>query len=126
MPKRVLQQHIAVFGESGSGKTVLISSFYGLMREKRTQERTRLDVVADDPGQGDRLFQNYLGMSRDGRVPPGNRFSSIPYSFTARLEHGPKSEKATNYDGIQLVWHDYPGEWFQQSASGPVEERRRD
>ncbi|WP_235480560.1 helicase HerA domain-containing protein [Agreia sp. Leaf210] len=58
MPKRVLEQHLAVFGESGSGKSVLISSFYGLMRERQTQERTRLDVVADDAGQGDRLFQN--------------------------------------------------------------------
>src|SRR5699024_11338266 len=27
--KRDLEQHIAVFGESGSGKTVLLSSFYG-------------------------------------------------------------------------------------------------
>jgi len=34
---RVLEQHIAVFGERGSGKTVLLSSFYGLMREKQTQ-----------------------------------------------------------------------------------------
>jgi ABC-type lipoprotein export system ATPase subunit len=27
--KRALEQHIAVFGESGSGKTVMLSSFYG-------------------------------------------------------------------------------------------------
>lgn len=125
MPKRVLEQHIAVFGESGSGKTVLVSSFYGLMREKGTQERTRLDVVADDAGQGDRLLQNYLGMSRDGRVPQANRFSSVPYSFTARLEHRLKSKKSGDYDGIRLVWHDYPGEWFHQSPSGPEEEERR-
>ena len=30
---RVLDQHIAVFGQSGSGKTVLVSSFYGAMQE---------------------------------------------------------------------------------------------
>lgn len=125
MPKRVLEQHIAVFGESGSGKSVLISSFYGLMREKGTQERTRLDVVADDAGQGDRLLQNYLGMSREGRVPQTNRFSSIPYSFTARLDHRAGSKTSAGYDAIRLVWHDYPGEWFHQSASGPEEERRR-
>ena len=29
----VLEQHIAVFGESGSGKTVLVSSFYGATQE---------------------------------------------------------------------------------------------
>lgn len=124
MGKRVLEQHIAVFGESGSGKSVLISSFYGLMREKRTQERTRLDVVADDPGQGDRLLQSYLGMSRDGRVPQANRFTSIPYSFTARL-HKQTDSKSVSYDGIRLVWHDYPGEWFHESPSGPTEKRQR-
>jgi hypothetical protein len=95
------------------------------MREKPTQERTRLDVVADDPGQGDRLLQNYLGMSREGRVPQTNRFSSIPYSFTARLDHRAGSRASAGYDAIRLVWHDYPGEWFHQSASGPEEERRR-
>lgn len=124
MPKKVLQQHIAVFGESGSGKTVLLSSFYGLMREKRTQERISLDVVADDAGQGDRLMQNYLGMSRDGQLPQPNRFSATPYSFTAHLKHQP-NKNATEYDAIQLVWHDYPGEWFHESPSGPEEAQRR-
>ncbi|MFS0853298.1 TRAFAC clade GTPase domain-containing protein [Microbacterium sp. 179-I 3D4 NHS] len=124
MPKRVLEQHIAVFGESGSGKSVLISSFYGLMREEQTQSRINIDVVADDAGQGDRLMQNYLGMSRDGRVPPSNRFSATPYSFTARLHHRPEKTSG-DYDGIRLVWHDYPGEWFHESPSGAEEARRR-
>lgn len=124
MPK-ILEQHIAVFGESGSGKSVLISSFYGLMGEKQTQERTRLDVVADDTGQGQRLLANYLGMSRDGQVPQANRFKSIRYSFTAHLKHSAGSKKSGDYDGIRLVWHDYPGEWFHESPSGPEEEQRR-
>jgi ABC-type dipeptide/oligopeptide/nickel transport system ATPase component len=32
---RKKEQHIAVFGESGSGKTVLVSSFYGAAREQQ-------------------------------------------------------------------------------------------
>lgn len=125
MGLRVLEQHIAVFGESGSGKTVLLSSFYGLMREKQTQARTRLDVVADDAGQGDRLLSYYLGMSREGRAPAGNRFASIPHSFTAHLDHQQGSKSGAKYDGIRLIWHDYPGEWFHNSASGPTEEGLR-
>lgn len=125
MPKKILEQHIALFGESGSGKTVLLSSFYGLMREKVTQERLRLDVVADDAGQGDRLLQNYLRMSREGRVPPTNRFSSTPYAFTARLDPRADATRSGGYDGIRLVWHDYPGEWFHETPSGPEESARR-
>ncbi|MEV0716241.1 hypothetical protein, partial [Asanoa sp. NPDC050611] len=26
---------------------------------------------------------------------------------------------------MRLVWHDYPGEWFEQDVSGPEEGRRR-
>jgi ABC-type dipeptide/oligopeptide/nickel transport system ATPase component len=33
--KRALEQQIAVFGESGSGKTVLLSSFYGAAQDPK-------------------------------------------------------------------------------------------
>ena len=68
--KRVLEQHIAVFGESGSGKTVLVSSFYGAMQEPQFLKSSLFDVTADDTGQGHRLHANYLGM-RDSARPPG-------------------------------------------------------
>ncbi|MBI5161977.1 MAG: ATP/GTP-binding protein [Micrococcales bacterium] len=126
MSGRVLDQHIAVFGERGSGKTVLLSSFYGLVREKEALERTFLDVVADDAGQGDRLMQNYLGMSREGRVPSTNRFATTTYSFTAKITPpAGTAAKGRNFDRMRLVWHDYPGEWFHQSPSGPEEAERR-
>ncbi|WP_235480561.1 ATP/GTP-binding protein [Agreia sp. Leaf210] len=64
-------------------------------------------------------------MGRDGQVPSANRFSSTPYSFTARLKYRPDSKKSADYDGIRLVWHDYPGEWFHESPSGPEEDQRR-
>jgi ABC-type glutathione transport system ATPase component len=38
---RVLEQHIAVFGESGSGKTVMLSSFYESEQERRTSGRAQ-------------------------------------------------------------------------------------
>ena len=33
-----LKQEIAVFGASGSGKTVMLSSFYGAMQEPQGEE----------------------------------------------------------------------------------------
>ncbi len=29
------------------------------------------------------------------------------------------------FDAVRLVWHDYPGEWFEQDVSGPEEAQRR-
>jgi ABC-type dipeptide/oligopeptide/nickel transport system ATPase component len=66
---RVRDQHIAVFGESGSGKTVLVSSFYGAAQESSFLKESLFNVVADDIGLGNRLLKNYVGM-RDRAVPP--------------------------------------------------------
>ena len=52
---RIREQHIALFGESGSGKTVLASSFYGPSQEKASSNDL-WDLVADDAGQGNRLL----------------------------------------------------------------------
>ena len=70
----MLEQHIAVFGESGSGKTVLVSSFYGATQEPEFWNSSLFNVTADDTGQGHQLHANYLGM-KDSRRPgrPGSR-----------------------------------------------------
>jgi hypothetical protein len=121
---RVLEQHVAVFGESGSGKTVLVSSFYGAMQEPQFLRSSRFDVTADDPGQGHRLHANYLGMKDSARRPDPTRFSSTPYAFSVKLRD--KGVKGTrSFDALRLVWHDYPGEWFEQDVSGPEEAQRR-
>ncbi|MGP9747303.1 hypothetical protein [Brachybacterium sp. AOP29-B2-41] len=54
--KRDLEQHIAVFGESGSGKTVLLSSFYGATQDPAFIKDNEFNVVADDTGQSHRLL----------------------------------------------------------------------
>jgi len=46
--------------------------------------------------------------------------------FSVKLKD--KSVKANNakqFDALRLVWHDYPGEWFEQDVSGPEEAQRR-
>jgi hypothetical protein len=122
-----LEQHIAVFGESGSGKTVLLSSFYGATQESQYRKKALFDVVAEDFGQGTRLHRNYLGMKNSARLPEPTRFSATSYPFLIKLKPGSdaKAAKGRPLDALRLVWHDYPGEWFEQGVSGPEEGDRR-
>lgn len=120
---RRFEQHIAVFGESGSGKTVLLSSFYGAAQENANIKRDGFAVVAEDPGQGNSLNSKYLGMKNSGKLPAPNRFSSTAYAFKVTVNK--PAATAEKFDALRLVWHDYPGEWFEQDVSGPEEETRR-
>jgi len=122
---RVREQHIAVFGEAGSGKTVLVSSFFG-----RTQEGSfsndLWDLVADDHGQGTRLYRNYLGMRDEATPPLQTRFDSSTYYFSVKLKGGANdAAKKRPFDVLRLGWHDYPGEWFEADPSSSEERNRR-
>ena len=86
---RVRDQHVAVFGESGSGKTVLVSSFFGPTQEG-SYKNELWDLVADDTGQGVRLYQNYLGMRDNSTAPMATRFANTTYYFSLKLK-GPSS-----------------------------------
>lgn len=123
----IREQQIAVFGESGSGKTVLLSSFYGAAQESQYLKRNLFRVVANDIGQGNRLHKNYLGMRDSAQLPEANRFTATSHSFLIKLRDGSdaKAMKAKPFDALRLVWHDYPGEWFEQDVSGPEEAERR-
>jgi hypothetical protein len=121
------EQHIAVFGESGSGKTVLVSSFYGATQEPSFKQNSLFNVVAEDGAQGTRLHQNYLGMKNSASRPAATRFASSAYSFAIKRRQSQdlKPKKSKQPEDLRLVWHDYPGEWFEQEPSGPEEAKRR-
>ena len=104
----------------------MISSFYGATQEPQYRNNNLFDVVADDFGQGSRLHRNYLGMKNSAQVPEVTRFSATSYSFSVNLkDRSAKAMKARPFDALRLVWHDYPGEWFEQDVSGPEEAQRR-
>lgn len=122
-PPKVLEQSIAVFGESGSGKTVLLSSFYGAHQEAEFDKTSLYNLRADDTGQGIRLHKNYLGMRNADKRPPSNKFSATRYAFSAHFKG--VSKKPAPVDALRLVWHDYPGEWFEETPATPEEKSRR-
>jgi energy-coupling factor transporter ATP-binding protein EcfA2 len=124
---RKLEQHIAVFGESGSGKTVLLSSFYGAAQERENITKAGFNILAENPSQGTHLSQNYLGMKKSATVPDANKFSAKMYSFLVKVQSNPQGNSSNDqrFDALRLVWHDYPGEWFEHDVSGPEEAKRR-
>lgn len=119
------EQQIAVFGESGSGKTVLLSSFYGLAVEQLLSGTEQFDVLAADNAHGRRLHQNYLGMKNSALLPMANHFSATSYAFSIKRKPGMAIRARRAPEELRLVWHDYPGEWFEQEPSGPEEAKRR-
>ena len=123
--RRVLQQEIAVFGESGSGKTVLVSSFYGSMQEPAFLKESLYDVTADDTGLGQQLFKNYLDMRDEARKPASTPPDfSASYGFTLTItDNGPQPSKS--FDAVRLVWHDYPGEWWEEDEENPAIAQQR-
>lgn len=62
------------YSVSGSAKTVLLSSFYGLAAATPLTEL--FDVLVGDNAQGRRLHQSYLGMKNSALLPTTNRFSA--------------------------------------------------
>jgi hypothetical protein len=114
-----LEQHIAVFGESGSGKTVMISSFYGAAKEKSFESSSRFSIITKSTTQGKELQQNYLQMKTSAQVPAQTRFKYTPYEFRVEPKVGASAAI------LRLVWHDYPGEWFEDDVQSPEESSRQ-
>ncbi|KQS22363.1 hypothetical protein ASG05_01870 [Frigoribacterium sp. Leaf186] len=60
-------------------------------------------------------------------TPDVTRFAGTSYAFSIKLKDppNPKAAKAQPFHALRLVWHDYPGDWFEQGVSGEEEAQRR-
>lgn len=108
-PRRVIEQHIAVFGESGSGKTTLLSTFYGWHQEPFFRRTAGYSLLADDTSQGQRLSNEYLKM-KESLLPPPTRYQHQAFRFNITVRGLDKSAGS-------IVWHDYPGEWWTETKA---------
>jgi hypothetical protein len=65
-------------------------------------------------------------MKNDAAPPLTTRFASTRYSFTLKVRNDRGNLKSPNpIDALRLVWHDYPGDWFEDDVSDPDVTRRR-
>ncbi|QPK82768.1 ATP/GTP-binding protein [Corynebacterium qintianiae] len=121
---RKVNQELAVFGESGSGKTVLASVFYGRATDPSVEFSDHYTVRCTDATHRTKLFKDYLGMAKEDTPPRPDKFRASQYPFRIALK-SPEETGEVTLKSVDLTWHDYPGEWFEQTTSGPEEERRR-
>jgi GTPase SAR1 family protein len=112
------EQHVAVFGESGSGKTMLLSVFYGHQQATVFSKRTGYKLLAADTTQGQKLLQTYHRIE-DGMLPPQTRYRQTAFPFKIRIN-------GLRKDAGRLVWHDYPGEWWSETREGEEGQRKNE
>ncbi|MDR1708886.1 MAG: hypothetical protein LBS70_04115 [Candidatus Accumulibacter sp.] len=117
MPREI-EQHIAVFGQSGSGKTCLLSAFYGLQFEPDFRNRAGYWINSANSGDHQRLMHDYLNM-KDNQLPPPTRYAHKAFEFDVTVKDLKESPG-------KLVWHDYPGEWWTETREGIEQQRKID
>ena len=116
--RSALHRRVAVFGESGSGKTMLLTTFYGHQQAARFKAANGYWLTANDAGQGQGLLAAYFRLEHD-RLPPTNRFKYTAYNFTFRV-------RDLQQPVVFVQWFDYPGEWWTDSPKEEEQQRKKD
>ena len=113
-------QEIAVFGQSGSGKTVLLSSLYGRTWYESDKKRIDYQIHCKATKQHTTLLANYYRMRDEDKVPMATRFEANEFEFELLPQNvvggGPDKVKR-----LTVKWHDYPGEWFERDPESDTE-----
>lgn len=116
MAKKIPEIHIAVFGESGCGKTTLLSSYYGKQQSHEFEDIKGYALLAEDTSQGNALLANYYGMQEGYFPAKTGEFDAYPFTF-----HITGSDQPS----LKIYWYDYPGGWWTSTPSDSEESQRR-
>lgn len=111
-----LHRRVAVFGESGSGKTMLLTSFYGHQQAAKFRKANGYSLLAANAHQGTALLNAYFLLEND-LLAPGNRFDYSVYDFYFKIE-------GFKHPVGLVTWYDYPGGWWTESHSGEEQQRK--
>jgi GTPase SAR1 family protein len=109
---------IALFGQSGAGKTTFFSSYYGSQRSQRFEKehgyRLRTKIATD----GNTLLGRYQAMEQ-GQFPIATDMATI-HEFDLMV-------RPLSSPGMEISWLDYPGGWWERVPKDQSEkiERRK-
>lgn len=107
---------IALFGQSGSGKTTFLASYFGNQQRHSFEKTKGYALEAQDISTGSKLISEYYRME-EGSFPMGTE-SFSEYRFNLKISgiHKP---------GLQVVWYDYPGGWWERTPFDKSEAQER-
>lgn len=99
-----LDLHVALFGASGAGKTVLLAAFYRAQTQPSFQQEHAYKIQAVNKAQGNQLLGRFYRLE-EGRFPDGStRFDAYEFDFFPR--DLPDA-------AVRIHWYDYPGRWWE-------------
>jgi hypothetical protein len=106
------QLHVAVFGSSGAGKTVLLAAFFRAQTQPAFQNEHAYKIQATNKAQGSELLGRFYDLE-GGKFPPGStRFEDYVFDFFPKGLPDP---------GLRIHWYDYPGRWWEGDPSDAEE-----
>jgi hypothetical protein len=99
----IYSMKVAAFGQTRSGKTILLASLYGLMQSARYIRTNKYGLFCNNRSKSEELIKICNDLN-DGLRPPASA-SLKEYEFGL-------SVKGINTPAMNIIWADYPGEWW--------------
>lgn len=107
---------IALFGQSSSGKTTLLASYFGNQQMNSFEKEHGYRLAVEDTAKGNRLLSKYYKMEK-GEFPLGTAtFEEYHFNFKV---HG------LTEPSFKIVWYDYPGGWWENTPKDEEEKSVR-